>query len=94
MVDHVAGCRAPKYCAISVEPAIARPAPSPMVRNMTGVDTDTAATAAPPSRPTQNASISWYAACSTLASAIGIASDSSDLTIGPSSNRWCVWGMN
>jgi hypothetical protein len=29
-----------------------------MVRNITGVDTETAATAAPPSRPTQNASIS------------------------------------
>ena len=50
---------APKYCAMSVDPAIARPAPNAMVRNITGVESDTAATAAPPMRPTQKASMSW-----------------------------------
>ena len=50
---------APIYCAVSVAPAIASPAPSAITRNVTGKLTETAATAAAPSRPTQNASVSW-----------------------------------
>ncbi len=49
---------APTYCAIRVEPAIDRPAPTANIRNITGKESETAATAAPPSRPTQKASIS------------------------------------
>jgi len=48
---------APRYCAVSVEPAIARPMPSAIIRNITGKLMETAATAAPPSRPTQKASM-------------------------------------
>jgi hypothetical protein len=48
---------APTNCAIKVEPAIDRPAPRANIRNMTGNDSDTAATAAPPNRPTQKASM-------------------------------------
>ena len=51
--------RAPTYCAIRVEPAIDRPAPTANIRNITGKLSDTAATAAPPSRPTQKASMIW-----------------------------------
>ncbi len=48
---------APTNCAIRVEPAIDNPAPIANIRNITGKDSDTAATAAPPSLPTQKASI-------------------------------------
>ena len=51
--------RAPTYCAMSVEPASDRPEPMAKVRNRTGKLIDTAATAAPPSRPTQKASMIW-----------------------------------
>ncbi len=50
---------APIYCAISVAPAMASPAPRAMTRKVTGKLTATAATAGAPSRPTQNASVSW-----------------------------------
>jgi len=50
--------RAPTYWAISVVPATAKPSPAEIVRNMTGMEMETAATAAAPSRPTQKASIS------------------------------------
>jgi hypothetical protein len=36
-----------------------KPAPSAITRNETGKLTDTAATAAAPKRPTQNASVNW-----------------------------------
>jgi hypothetical protein len=49
--------RAPTYWAIRVDPAIDRPPPMANIRNIAGKLTDTAATAAPPRRPTQNASI-------------------------------------
>ncbi len=47
------------YWADSVAPAMARPAPSAITRKVTGKLTDTAATAAAPRRPTQNASVNW-----------------------------------
>ena len=50
---------APIYCAISVAPAMASPAPSAMTRKVTGKLIATAATAAAPSRPPQNASVNW-----------------------------------
>jgi hypothetical protein len=53
-------CRpAPMYWAVSVAPAIANPGPSAITRNVTGKLTETAATADAPSRPTQNASVTW-----------------------------------
>ena len=49
--------RAQTYCAIKVEPDTAKPAPSAIIKNVIGKLTDTAATAVPPRRPTQNASV-------------------------------------
>ena len=55
--DTIESFPAPRYCAVRVDPAIARPMPNAIIRNMTGKLMETAATAAPPSRPTQKASM-------------------------------------
>src|SRR3954467_12141981 len=77
-----------------------KPIPTAIITKMTGKLTDTAATALPPSRPTQNASVSWYALASTLARTIGTAIFTSEGTIGPSSRpavrreAWVTTGLS
>jgi hypothetical protein len=44
---------------MSVEPAMAKPIPAEIMRNMIGMEMEIEATAAAPSRPTQKASIIW-----------------------------------